>query len=63
MRRHIGFLDTPSHNPAITKRQPLPCAARDVHLIYLPVDMKWDAYRTDRRYGDLLVRCGFASSP
>jgi TolB-like protein/Flp pilus assembly protein TadD len=38
-------------------------AARDVHLMYLPVDMKWDTYRTDRRFGDLLVRCGFASSP
>ena len=37
-------------------------AARDVHLMYLPVDMKWDAYRTDRRFGDLLVRCGFTSS-
>jgi tetratricopeptide (TPR) repeat protein len=38
-------------------------AARDVHLMYLPVDMKWDAYRTDRRFGELLVRCGFTSSP
>ncbi len=38
-------------------------AARDVHLMYLPVDMKWDAHRTDRRFGDLLVRCGFTSSP
>lgn len=37
--------------------------ARDVHLMYLPVDMKWDKYRTDRRFGDLLARCGFTSSP
>ena len=25
-------------------------AARDVHLMYLPVDMKWDPYRTDPRF-------------
>jgi tetratricopeptide (TPR) repeat protein len=37
-------------------------AARDVHLIYLPVDMKWDPYRTDPRFVDLLARCGFTSS-
>ena len=35
-------------------------AARDVHLIYLTVDPKWDAYRSDARFGALLVRCGFA---
>jgi TolB-like protein/DNA-binding winged helix-turn-helix (wHTH) protein/Flp pilus assembly protein TadD len=34
-------------------------AARDVHLIYLPVDMKWDPYRTDPRFVGLLARCGF----
>jgi TolB-like protein/Tfp pilus assembly protein PilF len=38
-------------------------AAHDVHLMYLPVDMKWDPYRTDRRFGDLLLRCGFTTSP
>ena len=39
-------------------------AARDVHLIYLPVDPKWDAYRTDPRFIALLERCGFsAASP
>jgi TolB-like protein/tetratricopeptide (TPR) repeat protein len=36
-------------------------AARDVHLIYLPVDPKWDAYRTDARFMALLVQCGFTS--
>ncbi|HEV8237094.1 MAG TPA: tetratricopeptide repeat protein, partial [Gemmatimonadaceae bacterium] len=36
--------------------------ARDVHLMYLPVDMKWDPYRRDPRFADLLARCGFASS-
>ena len=34
-------------------------AARDVHLIYLPVDPKWDAYRDDPRFVALLERCNF----
>jgi tetratricopeptide (TPR) repeat protein len=33
--------------------------ARDVHLIFLPVDPKWDALRTDGRFRDLVKRCGF----
>jgi TolB-like protein/tetratricopeptide (TPR) repeat protein len=37
-------------------------AARDVHLIYLPVDPKWDQYRSDPEFRDLLTRCGFAES-
>ena len=37
-------------------------AARDVHLIYLPVDAKWDPYRSDPRFVDLLARCGFRSA-
>jgi tetratricopeptide (TPR) repeat protein len=36
-------------------------AARDVHLIFLPVDPKWDEYRQDPRFVALLARCGFAS--
>ncbi|MBA3639205.1 MAG: winged helix-turn-helix domain-containing protein [Acidobacteria bacterium] len=36
-------------------------AARDVHLMFLTVDVKWDRYRTDRRFGDLLARCGFTT--
>jgi TolB-like protein/DNA-binding winged helix-turn-helix (wHTH) protein len=35
-------------------------AARDVHLIFLPVDAKWDDYRQDPRFGALLSRCGFS---
>jgi TolB-like protein/Flp pilus assembly protein TadD len=34
--------------------------ARDVHLIFLPVDPKWDRYRSDSRFVSLLQRCGFA---
>jgi TolB-like protein/DNA-binding winged helix-turn-helix (wHTH) protein len=35
-------------------------AARDVHLIFLPVDPKWDDYRQDPRFLTLLSRCGFS---
>jgi len=34
-------------------------SARDVHLQFLPVDPKWDAYRADPRFEALLKRCGF----
>lgn len=34
-------------------------AVRDVHLIYLPWDPKWDRLRTDRRFQELMNRCGF----
>jgi len=34
-------------------------AARDVHLIFLTVDPKWDSYRADVRFIGLLARCGF----
>ena len=36
-------------------------AARDVHLMFLTVDVKWDPYRADPRFGDLLARCGFTT--
>jgi TolB-like protein/DNA-binding winged helix-turn-helix (wHTH) protein/tetratricopeptide (TPR) repeat protein len=35
-------------------------AARDVHLIFLTVDPKWDPYRADPRFDALLDRCGFS---
>jgi len=38
-------------------------AERDVHLIFLPVDPKWDPYRTDARFEALLARCGFTAGP
>jgi TolB-like protein/DNA-binding winged helix-turn-helix (wHTH) protein len=34
-------------------------AARDVHLIFLTADPKWDPYRSDSRFAALLSRCGF----
>ncbi|MBA2602616.1 MAG: winged helix-turn-helix domain-containing protein [Acidobacteria bacterium] len=33
--------------------------ARDVNLIFLPSDPKWDPYREDQRFRSLLQRCGF----
>jgi TolB-like protein/Flp pilus assembly protein TadD len=38
-------------------------AARDVHLVFLIVDSKWDAYRADPRFAALLARCGFTPRP
>jgi hypothetical protein len=35
--------------------------ARDVHMIFLKVDPKWDSFRTDSRFQDLLERMGFSS--
>ena len=34
-------------------------AARDVHLMFLTVDFKWDRYRTDPRFAAVLARCNF----
>ena len=34
-------------------------AVRDVHLMFLPVDSKWDSFRADPRFVSLLARCGF----
>lgn len=44
----LGWLDRAYHG-------------RDVHLVFLPVDPKWDAFRGDHRFQSLLQRCGFAS--
>jgi TolB-like protein len=36
-------------------------AVRDVHLIYVSLDPKWDRFRQDDRFLDLLRRCGLAA--
>ena len=35
--------------------------AHDAHLALLTVDPKWDAFRADPRFMDLLGRCAFAN--
>jgi TolB-like protein/Flp pilus assembly protein TadD len=37
-------------------------SVRDVHLLFLTVDPKWDSYRVATRFGALLERCGFTQS-
>ena len=34
-------------------------AVRDVHLIFLPVDPRWDPLRSDQRFQSLIGRCRF----
>jgi TolB-like protein/DNA-binding winged helix-turn-helix (wHTH) protein len=38
-------------------------AVRDVHLTWLTQDAKWDPFRDDPRFRDLLNRCGFGGLP
>ena len=35
------------------------CQARDVHLVFLTTDPKWDKFRTEPRFRALLAQCGF----
>jgi hypothetical protein len=37
-------------------------AARDVHMVFLTVDSRWDRYRADPRFTSLIARCGFTVS-
>jgi len=37
------------------------CDVRDVHLVLLPADPKWDPVRGDARFVALLKRCGFTT--
>jgi TolB-like protein/Flp pilus assembly protein TadD len=32
---------------------------RDVHLVFLPVDPKWDALRSNTHFADMIKACGF----
>jgi len=34
--------------------------ARDVHLVFLPIDQKWNPLRQDPKFQDILKRCHFA---
>jgi hypothetical protein len=34
--------------------------ARDVHLMFIPIDPKWDEARKDPRIDAVLRQCGFA---
>ena len=36
--------------------------ARDVHLLFLPADPKWDPFRDDARFTGLVAACGFGPS-
>jgi TolB-like protein/Flp pilus assembly protein TadD len=36
--------------------------ARDVHLVFLTMDSKWDRFRADSRFGLFLARCDFMRS-
>ena len=56
---HAGFGDAASTFAWLDKAY----ADRDVHLMYLTVDAKWDPYRADPRFQALIARCGFTVSP
>jgi len=36
--------------------------ARDVHLMFLPIDSKWDDFRADSRFMEVLNQCGFVAA-
>jgi DNA-binding winged helix-turn-helix (wHTH) protein/tetratricopeptide (TPR) repeat protein len=53
---HAGFGD----REAVFEWLDKATAVRDVHLIFLPVDPKWDEYRSDSRFDSVLACCGFS---
>jgi hypothetical protein len=34
----------------------------DVHLLFLTVDPKWDGFRSERRFAELMRRCNFTAA-
>src|SRR5260370_25020269 len=36
--------------------------AYDAHGVFVPVDPKWDSFRADEHFADLLRRCGFCNT-
>jgi DNA-binding winged helix-turn-helix (wHTH) protein/tetratricopeptide (TPR) repeat protein len=55
---HAGL----GHRDAVFDALDKAAAARDVHLIFLPVDPRWDDYRSDPRFDAVLARCGFTQT-
>jgi TolB-like protein/tetratricopeptide (TPR) repeat protein len=55
---HAGL----GHRDAVFDALDKAAAARDVHLIFLPVDPRWDDYRSDPRFDAVLTRCGFTQT-
>jgi TolB-like protein/Flp pilus assembly protein TadD len=47
------------HPEAALELLELAYEVRDVHLAFLPIDPKWDAFRTQPRFIALLAGCGF----
>jgi DNA-binding winged helix-turn-helix (wHTH) protein/tetratricopeptide (TPR) repeat protein len=55
---HLGLGDVDSAAHFIERAYD----ARDVHLMFVPVDAKWDEARTDPRVAAVLYRCGFTAA-
>ncbi len=53
---HLGLEE---YESALDKLE-LGYAARDTHLVFLPIDAKWDPLHRHERFRSLLRRCGFA---
>jgi TolB-like protein/Flp pilus assembly protein TadD len=56
---HLGLGDTEK----VFERLEQALAVRDVHLIYVPWDVKWQALRGEKRFRDLLRRAGLGAEP
>jgi TolB-like protein/DNA-binding winged helix-turn-helix (wHTH) protein/Flp pilus assembly protein TadD len=52
---HAGLGDRDAAFESLSKAYDV----RDVHLVFLTVDPKWDPYRSDGRFAALIARCGF----